>query len=329
MGTCYSCSVLKNKVRPTSPKSAGPKKVKDNFVRGRADGESDVSDNEKVAKPQELVIYPGPGHLQRHVLGSSFSSSTCSSQTISELCEDKEEDILAGMGDHGDIDPLTQFYQLTGSSRLNHEMLSRYDMLSEVASEVKTEGGLTDVAIDLDHPFAPSYQDGVLIESMLSRPRSVGLRGRSSYARDMMSQLSNYSDFESPRDIGLKREDTPIPGTRGKNSLNKQSKLAKKKSPRKKVNLAPKKRAYPQFDDHLRAIPSGLSDSTFSVRSDDGGSSLSSTSSLSAIGEMTEQSSAESKRRNKAVTSPSVAISKKQQPASKVTTKVGKVKFRL
>lgn len=119
---------------------------------------------------------------------------------------DDEDDILAHFGQYR-----------------KHGGLSRYDMLSEVNSEVRTEGGLTDVAIDLDHPFAPVYEGDEFDANNLSRPRTVGLRGRSSYARDMLSQLSNYSDLESLPE-GPKREDTPVPGKRGGSNMSILSK---------------------------------------------------------------------------------------------------------
>lgn len=299
MGICCSCGG--NKIRPLE--ESQPKAVTDNFIRGRGDGESDTEKSKEEHSPK----------LDRHVVGSSFSSkSSCASKSIDDQLEDENDDIPLS----DDDDDLLAYLNTNSKGR---DVISRYDMLSEVASEVKTEGGLTDVALDLDHPFAPLYEGDELNEANLSRPRSVGLRGRSSYARDLLSQLSNYSDIES---MGLVREDTPVPGNKRGSSGSSMSVLTKRKHSKKRGgnSTSRSKKSYSHLSGLLQredsdlgtprsfreSTPGSFSErSSFTIRTDDGGSSLcSSSSSLSAIGEMSECSSVHSSTRKPKETTP-------------------------
>jgi hypothetical protein len=284
MGACCSCSPHGSKVAPLD--NEVPKKVSDNFVRGRGDGESDA-EKSKDKSPT----------LDRYLSGSSFSSKSCASKSVDELDVSDEK--------YGEE-------EIFGLLNIKNRG-STYDVLSEKNSEIKTEGGLTDVSLDMNHPFAPSYKDTEQLNvNELSRPRSKGMRGRSSYTRDLLSQLSNYSDIDYPCDTPI-REDTPVPGKRSGSNMS----ILSKRKHKRKGNLTSCSRKsnisalslYDGDDNSNNSTPRSLQNSTpggisltssIVIRTDDGGSSLtSSCASLSAIGEMSESSSVRSSVKRK------------------------------
>ena len=192
-GCCLGGSVT-NKVLPSpSDTSVRHRRVAvDNFFqRGQGDGASDVDQ---------------PHKLERHVSGYSFSTRT----TIGDM------ESQAGLSD--------MYTSASDSDDSDSDDVDDDDSVARDNDEMKTvitEGGLSKVAIELDHPFAPYYQGldeadipGMLLSDTRLRTAGFYMPDRSTLNRSADSRMSTFTEWDPALN---RREDTPVPGKRPRN----------------------------------------------------------------------------------------------------------------
>ena len=192
---CLCCfkAAPNNKILPSEVDLRSHTIAIDNFfLRGQGDGASDVED----FNTQRAPVKP-----ERHVSGYSSTRTTLgdieSRAGVSDL-ESSDED-----EDDDDTG--------TGRAALRSDIDERHTVV--------TEGGLSRVALELDHPFAPYFEgvdEGEIPNMLLSdaRLRNAGffMADRSTvHTRSMHSRLSGFTEMVEHIP---KREATPVPGKR-------------------------------------------------------------------------------------------------------------------